>query len=154
MVYEWKFPNLYNISAQAAGAEIEGCKNSDGFITPAAVVEKAKDEASVIHDCFEWDNDTAADKYRLQQAGELIRNIVTVCKTEDEAVPLTVRAFVNVKSEAERGYKGIAAVVTKPDEYAYLLGCAKNELEAFEKKYAVLTELRSVFRAISEVLAT
>ena len=116
--------------------------------------KKAKPKESVIHSCFEWDDRDAAEKYRLQQAGELIRNIVTVCVKKDDEAKVEVRAFVNIKSEDERGYKEITAVVSKQDDYAYLLNCAKRELEAFEKKYAVLQELCAVFQAIKAVVTT
>ncbi|WP_040197199.1 hypothetical protein [Candidatus Soleaferrea massiliensis] len=152
MVYQWKIPNLYNIPAQKAGEEIESCKNSEGFITPAAVVEKAKVKTSVIHDCFEWDDRSAAERYRLHQAGELIRNIVAVSVSGSDSQNVAVRAFVNVKSESERGYKAISAVVENRAEYEYLLDCAKNDMRAFTQKYAALQELREVFAAIQEVL--
>ena len=152
MVYQWKINSLYKISAQEAGEEIESCKNKDGFITPEAVVEKAQSETSVIHGCFEWDNKNAAERYRIYQAGELIRNIVTVAVKENERSDASVRAFVNIKGETERGYKVITAVIDNPNEYEYMLTCAKNELRAFTQKYAALEELRRLMSAIREVL--
>lgn len=153
MIYQWKIPSLYDVSAQEAGEEIETCKNSEGFITPAAVIEKAKPETSVIHGCFEWDDQSAAQRYRLHQAGELIRNIVVVSVSGDDSRDVAVRAFVNVKSETERGYKAISAVVDNQAEYEYLLDCAKNDMRTFTQKYAALRELREVFTAIREALA-
>jgi len=152
MVYQWKIPEKYSVSAQEAGAEIESCKNGEGFITPEAVVEKAKAAESAIHSCFEWNNENAAEKYRLHQAGELIRNIVTVTVSDGANSNAPVRAFVNIKSESERGYKTITAVVRNPGEYEYMLNCAKNEMSAFAQKYATLEELRAVISAIMEVL--
>jgi hypothetical protein len=153
MVYQWKIPELYSVSAQEAGAEIESCKNGDGFITPAAVVQRAKESTSVIHGCFEWDDARAAERYRLNQAGELIRNIVTVTVIEEEKTPLTVRAFVNIKGEDESGYKTISAVVSNCNEYEYLLRTALSDMAAFTRKYEILKELRGVMTAMKEVLA-
>ena len=154
MVYQWKIPDYSSIPAQAVGEEIERCKNGTGFITPAAVVAKAERPESALHGCFEWNNDAAAEKYRLHQAGELLRNIVTVAVTarDGEERSFAVRAFVNVKTKRERGYKEIAAVAGLEDEYAYLLRCARRDLEAFEQKYAVLLEMREVLAAIRGVL--
>lgn len=151
MIYQWKLPNLYNIPAQEAGTEIEHCKNNDGFITPEAVVEKAKPETSVIHGCFEWNDQSAAQRYRLHQAGELIRSIITVTVGEENGQPAAVRAFVNIKGDSERGYKLIHSVVNNHDEYGYLLECAKKELAIFRQKYSTLIELRGVMTAIQEV---
>jgi hypothetical protein len=152
MVYQWKINNLYNISAQEAGEEIESCKNGEGFITPEAVVDKARSETSILYSCFEWDDETAAERYRLHQAGELIRNVVAVNITESNTPSAPVMAFVNIKGESERGYKSITTVVRSPGEYEYLLTCAKNELQAFTQKYAALQELGGVMSAIREVL--
>ncbi len=153
MIYQWKIPGVYPVSADAAGKEIEGCKNEEGFITPEAVIARAKVANSAIHGCFEWDDKIAASRYRLHQAGELIRNIVTVSVSDSDAGKLAVRAFVNIKGSSERGYKSITAVVNDPKEYRYLLICAKRELEAFSRKYESLAELGGVMSAIREVLA-
>ena len=153
MVYQWKIPEMYNISADEAGKEIENCKDASGYIKPNAVVEKARDTGSVIHGCFEWDNNVAADKYRVGQAQELIRNIVTVHVAEEDESPVTVRAFVNIKGADDRGYKPIRAVIRNTDEYEYLLSAARGDMESFTKKYENLTELRGVVSAMREVLA-
>lgn len=154
MIYQWKIPNLYSISAQEAGAEIERCKNNDGFITPDAVVKKASDAASILHSCFEWNDKEAAANYRLNQAGDLIRNIVTVSIPDSICSDTPVRAFVNIKGNSERGYKTISTVLDDRDEYAYLLDCARSELRAFEKKYGILSELREVLSAIRKSYAS
>ena len=49
MIYQWRIPDMFGISAQEAGAVIESCKNAEGFITPEAVVNKARPTTSVIH---------------------------------------------------------------------------------------------------------
>ena len=152
MLYQWKIPDLYRVPAQDAGKEIESCKDMDGFIKPEAVVEKARAETSAIHGCFEWDDQSAASRFRLHQAGELIRNIVTVEIGDSGQASAPVRAFVNIKGASDRGYKTISAVVHNHDDYEYMLTCAKNELRAFTTKYAVLSELRPLMSAIQEVL--
>lgn len=152
MIYQWKIPNLYNVDPQDAGREIEDCKDADGLIQPEFVVEKAKAATSVIHGCFEWDDAKAAVQHRLHQAGALIRNIVTV-QIDDKRLDAPVRAFVNIRSETQRGYKTISTVVGSPDDYQYMLQCAKDELRAFAKKYETLSELSSVLSAIWEVIA-
>ncbi len=152
MNYQWKIPGLYDVSAQDAGAEIESCVNENGYISVSTVVERARSEASAIHGCFEWNDQAAAGKYRLQQAGDLIRNIVSVAVTERDGKETPVRVFVNIAGKNERGYKSIETVIGNPGEYAYLLTCAKKELESFSRKYESLSELSAVMSAIREVL--
>jgi hypothetical protein len=39
-----------------------------GRITAHAVLDAARPESSPIHDCFDWDDSEAAEKWRLEQA--------------------------------------------------------------------------------------
>ena len=54
---------------------ITSIESKGGKLTPAQVVEAAKDEASPIHECFTWDDSVAAAAYRIEQARELIRRV-------------------------------------------------------------------------------
>lgn len=152
MVYQWKTP-LYKVSADVAGAEVEGCRNVDGVITPASVVERATPTANPLHPCFEWDNDKAAIKWREQEARVLIGNLVTVIKTDSsDEPPMVVRAFVNTNGNDGKSYKDIVTVLKHGGDREYLLARAKSELESFMVKYGKLSELAAVFKAIGEVL--
>ena len=46
-----------------------------GRITAHAVLDAARPASSPIHDCFDWDDSEAAEKWRLEQARELIRRV-------------------------------------------------------------------------------
>ena len=62
-----------NKCAQKYGERLEHiAKQNKGKIKPSAVVSDAKDKSSVLHNYFTWDNTEAAEKYRIQQARELI----------------------------------------------------------------------------------
>lgn len=151
MVYQWKLP-LYKVSADVAGAEVEACRNEYGIITPASVVERAQPQESPLHECFEWDNDKAAIKWREQEARVLIGNIVTVFSGEAEVnAPVTVRAFVNTPGKESGGYKGIVSVLNNPADREHMLSKALDELRSFKMKYASLNELVDVFHAIDQV---
>lgn len=69
MTAEWKIKGIYKADAQKVADEI-----GEKSITPQEVLEKARDENSELHKCFEWDNDIAAEKYRLEQARKIIIN--------------------------------------------------------------------------------
>jgi len=155
MVYQWKIDKYANVSAQAAGEEIEKCRDGNGFIQPESVVNIAKPEESPIHTCFEWNNYKAAKKYRVVQAQELIRNVVVVNVIEREPEQ-PVRAFINIKKRNERGYKTIDVVVRNKYDSAYMLETAKRELDAFKQKYMILLELNPalipLFTEIDKIL--
>lgn len=46
-----------------------------GCLDPADVLAAARDPASPLHGCFEWDDSAAAAAWRLEQSRQLIRRI-------------------------------------------------------------------------------
>lgn len=72
-----------------------------GLLHPEAVVEAAKDEASVLHSRFEWDDTKAAAAHRLAQAAHLIRVCVTVLP--DSNAPVRVYASLPDDRGAPQG---------------------------------------------------
>lgn len=113
--------------------------------TPRQIVEKARDASTELHKCFEWDDGIAAEKYRERQASEVVRLLVI----KEEAIPEDrpeVRYFF--KPKKEEGYKPTHVIVRKEDEYQRLLAQAWAELQAFKRKYSMLTELQEIFDLI------
>lgn len=71
--------------------ELREIQEVRGDIKPEYVVESAKNKKSKLHGYFIWDDERAANKYRLQQASELLRRIeVKVIKDGEQK---TIRAF-------------------------------------------------------------
>lgn len=148
MVYQWKLPGLYSIPAQAAGEELDRIYQAHGKLDPADVVEESQREDAPLHGCFEWNDQAAAELYRVGQARGIIRAVVTV---DDKRPQLDgVRAFVHV----ENVYQPMAVVVRSEDKMRLLMQNALGELDAFRKKYAALSELQSVFTAIDTLQPT
>ena len=124
----WKV-NLYgDVDAQRVYEEI-GEENT----SPEEILEKAKDPDSELHKCFEWDDKKAAYKYRLQQARNIMCNLVFVTDDEKDEVR-THYALTFEKSE----YHPTVLILQKPDEFTALKEKARGELHAFKKKYAML----------------
>ena len=144
MTYQWKIP-LYPVDAQEAGEELQRIGDEAGSITDETVVEASRYEDAVLHRCFEWNNETAAIKYRLKQAQDIIRNIVVV-SINGKLTDKPVRAFVSIQNE----YKSIENVIVSVDYTAEMLRNAMTELVAFREKYNTLAELAGVFTSISE----
>lgn len=143
MIYKWKVP-VFEVSAQTAGEELERITEKHGKLTPKAVVDESRSETAPLHDCFEWDDKTAAENYRCQQAAKIIRSIVVEVEPKTNTEPVDVRAFVSIGGE----YKDIKTVVSTHDYYASMLETAFAELDAFRQKYSRLQELATVFVAI------
>lgn len=138
MQAQWKFKNLFKGDAQKVADEIGNRK-----VTPQEVLEIARNENTELHKCFEWDNDVAAEKYRLMQAQRIIINLV-FSKTDNEQED--IRCF-QITTERNT-YQPAQQFLVQQDEYQALLKRAKAELEAFRRRYASLTELEEVLKAI------
>lgn len=150
MVYKWKYPMA--VSAEAAGKELEKMEQKHGHISPEIVLDESREKKAVLHGLFEWDDKKAAEKYRLTQAGGIIRNLVVVLDEQKSQEP--VRAYVNVVPEqpARRGeFINIASAMMNESTRELTLEQAKRELKEFEKKYSNLSELADVFAAIRQI---
>lgn len=135
---KWRIDNIFKADANKCYAEILDLKN----ITPQAVLERAKDEKSELHKCFEWNNDVAAEKYRTIQAGNVIRMLYIEPKSEDTP-PVRV-----LSRTSDTVYQPTRTFLTNTTEYEDLLQRALSELESFRKKYETLSELEQVFKEI------
>lgn len=64
-----------NMVAVAAELKRLVATDGEGFLSPERVLQEAVDESSPLHDYFEWDDTEAARKFRLVQAGLLVRRV-------------------------------------------------------------------------------
>lgn len=141
---KWKSGSRYTADAQKVADEIFAIGES---ATTAEILEKARDETTELHKCFDWDDAEAAEKWRLQQARHIVCSLVIKEKTE--ASKPEVRAFF--KTDSESGYKPTVLIMRDKDEYRKLLDRAIAELDSFRAKYKALTELDGVFDAIDQI---
>lgn len=72
-----------------------------GVLTPRTVLESARPVDSPLHHRFEWDDARAGEKYRLQQAHELIRVVRVKLPSDDPVEQREVRAFQAVRTEGD-----------------------------------------------------
>ena len=147
MTYQWKTPYVMPVDAQSAGEELDRIYQKHGNLIPSNVVEESRDETSVLHPCFEWNDAAAAEKYRETQAGLILRNITVVSESVGNEEP--VRAFVSV----QKSYQPIEIVLSDQEKTEELLRNALKELVSFKAKYNTLSMLKPVFDAIEKVSA-
>ena len=118
--------------------------------TPRQVVERAMDQDSELHKCFDWDDSSAAEKYRIVQARSVMANIV-IRRTPEQKQRNAPEIRVFYKTETGRGYKAAPIVFNRTDEYQSLLNRAISELKTFELKYKKLSELQEIFELIPRI---
>ncbi|QCI93376.1 hypothetical protein [Novosphingobium sp. EMRT-2] len=149
MIYRWKEGARISVDPQAAGDELERIRvRHNGRLEPEWVVHTAKAAKNPLHDLFEWDDNVAAQNYRVDQARGIIRSIEVVVEAAEERKPM--RAFVSVVQERDRSYTSVVHAMSDPDLRKQVLRAALTELEAWRKRYAELVELAQVFAAIDE----
>jgi len=119
-----------------------------GILKPQAVVDVAADEDNVLHDQFCWDDEKAAEKYRLVQARQVIR----CCVEKVDSLPDPVRVYVSMEPDRlEGGYRARSEVLAEAALRISLLNQAKRELRRLEAMYGQLEELATIFTAIKGV---
>jgi hypothetical protein len=151
MVYEWKPGSPIRLDAQAVGEHLERLEQV-GPLTPEAIVEDARDEQSPTHPYFEWNDQDAAEQYRLVQARELVRAVIVVIeKPEATPEPLRVRAFSSLETQEGRSYVTTARALDDDGLRAQLLHSALADLRAFRMKYHKLQELADVIATIDQL---
>jgi hypothetical protein len=155
MTYQWKEnARVRGVSAQMAGERLSELKAQFGAVTPQVVLDDARPEGSPLHTAFEWNDEIAAERFRLQQASYVIRSIVMQPATVGATA---VRVFVHVESEDEESERGeylTRAEVLGDDELRRrtlmrVLNNAANELRDF----ADAPEFRQVVTTIARVRA-
>lgn len=151
--FQLKSGTVLPIRADIAAREIERIKNKNGGLSPAIVVKEAWRKKSPIHNCFEWNNIKAAKKYRLRQAGYLIRAIEVVYIDDENKKTQPVRAFVTLVEDdihTERSYHTIAEVLNDKDLRKQYLKQLLWEYESLMKRNADVVEFAAIHDSIKK----
>lgn len=102
--------------------EILRIHNEEG-LTAETLLENSKDKDNIFHNLFEWDNKSAGEKWRLQQARLIINEIrVTIGERELYAFE-NIRVNINPESnqsnvliETNRFYEPIIEILNDEDK--------------------------------------
>lgn len=143
---------------RAALAAIAAANNN--LLNPAHVVEAARDPDHILHDEFVWDDEDAAEQYRLAQAGALIRRVkFTLVRQDAQTKQITLRTTRAYQSRPsartpEGGYESVEQIMADPAKRDELIDQVLRELGAYRKRYADLVALADVWRAIDDALDT
>ena len=145
-VIKWSVTGVFKADAAKCYEEI---KEIGDEVNPKQVLDKAKDEQSELHKCFEWDDSIAAERFRLDQARSVINHLIVVTRDPDEdKEPVQFRVLMKNENERDTNYKQTIIMVKDEDEYKKLLEQAYAELRSFKKKYSCLVELANILALI------
>lgn len=154
--YEWKNFS-YPVKPDDAAEELRRIQDKYGEVTAKNLLDESRPKGAVMHNCYEWDNKKAAEKYRLWQSKNIMSNLTIVYETADvgtETVKkLEVRAFQNTSEEREGRFIHVQDAMEDPEYRRAVLERAFRELAMFRRKYADLQELSQIFKDIDEMIA-
>lgn len=141
----------------------QGIYETRGELTPAVVVDEARDAAHPLHHRFEWDDTIAGEKYREHQAAALIRKVkVKYTPAAPGADERTVRAFLptyrpaaveDVDDEASRTYAPTADLMADDFSRRLILADFEREWKAFRTRWQHLKEFADTIRRDVEQVA-
>jgi hypothetical protein len=109
-----------------------------GELTPALVVDVARDNRHPLHTRFEWNNTIAAEKYRRVQAHDLIRSVRVNYTSPKTGNPISIRAFHAVKKDdgtRKYAYEPAAVVIQDPMIMRLLRAEMRRDWEALKRRY-------------------
>ena len=117
------------------------------------ILDMARNESTEIHKLIEWRDDVAAEKFRLEQVRHIQQDLQIVKIGLNEKKPMKklevpVRMFFNLHGET--GYRPTPVIIQDEDLHKKLLRTARLELEAFMRKYKILSELHPLIDEIEK----
>lgn len=125
--------------------QLQAIRDEHGSLTPALVVDVARAPEHPLHSRFEWDDSVAAEKWRLEQAGQLLR----VTYKPIAGKPHDLRAFSAVKGEESptSEYVPTEDVLSNPFTRELLLRQMKRDWQTFKRRYDHMAEFANFVAA-------
>lgn len=140
-------------------------KENGGKITAKLVLDSASDPTSPLHEFFDWDDESAANKYRLTQARTIIKCIQYDVKG-GEKVEFDVGVWERIVNAGELpeatpgpGYVTMATVAETPTFEKQILHNAWKDMRAWKARYnkykdSLGPEMKGIFNAIARAEKT
>ena len=91
-----------DVDANVVGEELERIADKHDGIRAQDVVDESTPEDAVLHPCFTWDNEMAANEHRKHQARSIVRSVRVIYHDKKESEP----AFVHVRHESQEDVAG------------------------------------------------
>lgn len=148
--YAWITGRSHRVDPQVVGDTIAEIEQREGSCHPGSLVREATPETHPCHELFEWDNDKAGHKYRVDQARRVIRSI-RIMRFPVAQTP----AFISVRlpEEGATSYVSAERVVNNRSYREFALNDALKQLVGLRNRYSYLHELQSIWRSIDDYKA-
>lgn len=116
-----------------------------GDLTPALVVEAAAHSDHPLYHRFDWNDRTAGEKWRLEQAAHLIRS-VRIRRVDAAGKPSDLRAFVAIKGEDTHRASYVPTESALADDFTrqLVLRDMEREWKSLKRRYDHMREFAAL----------
>lgn len=153
--YKYRVPGIVKAPVEVTGKVCQDIIDNDGAVTPKRLVDVSRPEDAPLHNEFEWDDDIAAEKFREEQARQIIKNVIIIDSSINEERTLKAevadRAYVPTDEKLHR-YINIHTALSNDAWRENLLKQARKDMYAFRTKYFRLVELSDIIKDIDDFL--
>lgn len=131
---------------QVVSNELMALYQARGQLIPSDVVDAARPDDSPLHRFFEWDDSVAAERYRVLQAGQLVRSVKVFIEGANNN-SLEVRSWVAVNRDGS-GYQPTEVVGADPEQRNRVLRRMNREINSLRTRYGIYEEFWIALDAI------
>ena len=146
----------YKTKLRKYGERLKKLEGRSGTLTPNKVLDDARRKDSPLHDYFEWDNGVAGERWRVNQARELIREYRVDVKLVGGGV-VNIPKYFSITAEDgtdadqnNRVYVSYEKAKDNPVIVEKIVLQALDEANSWRERYRAYSELRSISDAIVE----
>lgn len=154
-VYRFRPGFRSELDPQTIGERLEWlqAQKGDEKLTPQDVLEDARDPASPLHTHFDWDDASAAEKFRLKQAGEILTAVRVIRITQPGEV--LVPAYIKTTSGlGTPGYIRVAQATAPPNRDRVLAEIINQYyIRSTRDRHLGFSELGPLFEMIDRLRA-
>jgi hypothetical protein len=140
---------LSDKEAKQVAPELFDLERKHGMVTPEAILAKARDPESPLHQFFEWDDAKAAETQRLNTARLLAKAVAYRVILGGKDISHYQPALIRVRDKDDTGiirsgYVSIERAVERADLREQIIENARKEMEAMIRKFRTIEALANV----------
>jgi hypothetical protein len=152
MVYKYRSGHsCLGLTPQQVGEELERIRQLNGGIVEARhVVDVSRQDGTLLHEQFDWDNDIAGENWREDQARRIIRSIAVVQRDPATNREIHQYAFISVAAPFTEGagYQAVTEAMANPDLRQRIIDRERAILDGWIARNRHIEELAVYVQAI------